>query len=221
MRIAAGVLIALVIFWAVGLLAFASRVDRSTPAADPPAADGVVALTGRSDLRITSAMKLLERGKGRRVLVSGVNPHASRSDMRDVARATRRMYDCCVDLGYQATDTVGNARETAQWVRSHGYHTLILVTSDFHMPRALLELKAAMPDVTVTPYPIPTAELDAKHWWRSRDSIRRMAAEYCKFLIILGRTSLQRLVPARQASEDEPSQSEAPASAPVASGAAA
>lgn len=202
MKTIATILIALALFWLVGLLAFANRVDQSTPAADPPAADGVVALTGRSDLRITSAMKLLERGKGQRMLVSGVNPHASRADMRGVARATRRMYDCCVDLGYQATDTVGNARETAQWAKAHGYQTLILVTSDFHMPRALLELEAAMPGEHVIPYPIPTTELDAKHWWRSRESIRRMAAEYSKFLVILARTSVQKFIPSHHAVDD-------------------
>jgi uncharacterized SAM-binding protein YcdF (DUF218 family) len=189
-------LVTLVVFWAVGLLAFAARVDQSTPVADPPAADGVVALTGGSDARIASAMKLLERGKARRMLVSGVNPEASRADMRGVVHATRRLYDCCVDLGYQATDTIGNARETAHWARHYDFQTLILVTSDFHMPRALLELKAAIPEDRIIPYPIRTADLDARHWWRGREGVRRMVVEYCKFLLILIRTSIQNIVPA-------------------------
>ena len=137
MRATAAILITLVVFWAVGLLAFAGRVDRSTPAANPPVSDGVVALTGASDARIASAMKLLEHGKARRMLVSGVNPQASRDDMRGVARPTQPNNESSVDLGYQATDTVGNARETAHWAKAYGYRSLILVTSDFHMPRAL------------------------------------------------------------------------------------
>jgi uncharacterized SAM-binding protein YcdF (DUF218 family) len=196
-RAAATILGLLVVIWAIGLLGFAGRVDHSTPAADPPVSDGVVALTGASNARISAAMQLLENGKARRLLVSGVNPMASRADMRDVAKAQRRIYDCCVDLGYQATDTVGNARETAQWVNAAGYHSLILVTSDFHMPRALLELKAALPDVTITPYPIRTAELDAHHWWRTRDGVRRMVLEYCKYEVILARTEVGRLAPRR------------------------
>jgi uncharacterized SAM-binding protein YcdF (DUF218 family) len=195
-RAAATILGLLVVIWTIGLFGFAGRVDRSTPAADPPVSDGVVALTGASDARIAAAMQLLEEGKARRMLVSGVNPKASRADMRTVAQAQRRIYDCCVDLGYQATDTVGNARETADWANAQGYHSLILVTSDFHMPRALLELKAALPDVTITPFAIRTSDLDAQHWWR-RDGIRRMVLEYSKYVVILARTELTSLAPRR------------------------
>ena len=197
MRAAAMILGLLIVIWTIGLFGFAGRVDRSTPAADPPVSDGVVALTGASDARIAAAMSLLEQGKARRMLVSGVNPKASHADIRTVAQAQRRIYDCCVDLGYQATDTVGNARETADWASNQGYHSLILVTSDFHMPRALLELKAALPDTTITPYPIRTTDLDARHWWRTRDGMRRMTFEYSKYVLILARTEISRLVPRR------------------------
>ena len=197
MRAAATILGLLVVIWTIGLFGFAGRVDRSTPAADPPVSDGVVALTGASDARIAAAMQLLEEGKARRMLVSGVNPKASHADIRTVAQAQRRIYDCCVDLGYQATDTVGNARETANWVSAQGYHSLILVTSDFHMPRALLELKATLPDVTITPFPIRTGDLDARHWWRTGDGARRMVLEYSKYVVILARTELTGLAPRR------------------------
>jgi uncharacterized SAM-binding protein YcdF (DUF218 family) len=193
-RAAATILGLLVAIWVIGLFGFAGRVDRSTPAADPPVSDGVVALTGASDARISAAMQLLEDGKARRMLVSGVNPKASRADMRTVAQAQRRIYDCCVDLGYQATDTVGNARETANWAETQGYHSLILVTSDFHMPRALLEVQAALPDAVITPYPIRTTDLDAHHWWRG-DGLRRMVLEYSKYVVILWRTEITRLAP--------------------------
>jgi uncharacterized SAM-binding protein YcdF (DUF218 family) len=192
MRVLAALMI-MVMIWGVGLLAFASRVDQSTPPADPPVSDGVVALTGASDARITAAMKLLETGKGRRMLISGVNPQASRADIRGVAKATQRFYDCCVDLGFQAMDTVGNARETATWAQTNGFHSLILVTSDFHMPRAMLELRAALPDAQITPYAIRTNELDAKHWWRSREGWRRIVLEYTKYLVIMTRETLTHL----------------------------
>jgi uncharacterized SAM-binding protein YcdF (DUF218 family) len=201
-RAAATILALVVLIWLIGLLAFAGRVDHSTPAAPPPVSDGVVALTGASDARITAAMALLETGKARRMLVSGVNPTTSRAEVRGVAKADRHIYDCCVDLGYQATDTVGNARETAHWVDAEGYHSLILVTSDFHMPRALLELKAALPDVTITPYAIRTTELDAHHWWRTSDGLRRMTLEYCKYLIILARTDASKILPHRHHAPD-------------------
>jgi uncharacterized SAM-binding protein YcdF (DUF218 family) len=185
--------VAIVVIWAVGLLAFASRVDQSTPPRDPPVSDAVVALTGASNARITSAMQLLEDGKGKRLLISGVNPEVTRADLRSVAKANQRLFDCCVDLGFQAMDTVGNAKETASWAATNDIHSLILVTSDFHMPRAMLELRAALPDMKITAYPIRTEELDAKHWWRSRDGIRRMTLEYCKFLLIYARESIAHI----------------------------
>ena len=191
----AAVLLLVILIWGVGLVAFAGRVAQSTPAPEPAQADGVVALTGASDARITAAMKLMEAGKGRRMLISGVNQKASRADIRGVAKATRRLYDCCVDLGFQALDTVGNARETARWARRHDYHSLIVVTSDFHMPRAMLELRAALPDVSLTPYPVRSNDLNARRWWRTQEGARRMTLEYCKYLAILARESLLSLGP--------------------------
>jgi uncharacterized SAM-binding protein YcdF (DUF218 family) len=211
----AAILLILLMFWGVGLLAFASRVDQSTPADDPPVSDGVVAFTGASDARLTEAMKLLETGKARRMLISGVNPHTSRADVRGVAKATRRFYNCCVDLGYEAANTVGNGRETANWARAKGFHSLIVVTSDFHMPRAMLELHAAMPEAELTPYPIRTRELDARHWWRGQESARRMALEYSKYLVILAREGITHLGAMGRGqsapSDASPSASEAPA----------
>ena len=184
----------ILVLWAVGLWAFSVRVDQLTPPADPANADGVVALTGSSD-RIAVAMKLLEDGRATRMLISGVNPEASRADIKGVAKATRRYYDCCVDLGFQATDTVGNARETAAWAKAKNFHSLIVVTSDFHMPRAMLELHEALPDAVLTPYPVKTSDLDAGHWWKSGGGARRMTIEYCKYLAILAREAFLSLGP--------------------------
>lgn len=188
-------LIVIAAIWAAGLLAFADRIARLTPADDPAAADGVVALTGGSDLRLEAASRLLENGKGRRLLVSGVNRLATRQDILSVTGAAKPVFDCCVDLGFTAADTVGNARETAEWARSLGYRSLILVTADYHMPRAMLELKAALPEVTIVPYPVATPALDARHWRSSGEAARRMALEYCKYLAILARQTVLGLCP--------------------------
>jgi uncharacterized SAM-binding protein YcdF (DUF218 family) len=190
----AAIIVLIIALWAVGLWAFADRVDRLAAPDEVTPADGVVALTGSSD-RISAAMKLLEDGKATRLLISGVNRQASPADIRGVAKATRRYYDCCVDLGRQAMDTVGNARETAAWTQAKGFHSLIVVTSDFHMPRAMLELHEALPDVVLTPYPVKTSELDAGRWWRTAEGARRMTLEYCKYLVILAREGLLSLGP--------------------------
>jgi uncharacterized SAM-binding protein YcdF (DUF218 family) len=193
----AALLIALMI-WGLGLLAFAGRVDQSTPAPEPPVADGVVALTGASTLRLEAATKLLEEGKGQRLLISGVNREATRADVQSVTKAVKPIYDCCVDLGFAAANTIGNARETAEWAKSKGYKSLIVVTADYHMPRSMLELRAAMPAVALNAYPVKT-DLNAHRWWKTSSSARRMIVEYCKYLAILGREAFLGLGPKEKA----------------------
>ena len=194
--VAAFLVVALI--WYCGLLAFAGRVQQQTPARAPAPAQGIVALTGvGSNQRIAAAISLLEDGYGRRVLVSGVNPKASREDIRHVSRAVRRLYDCCVDLGFTAVDTVGNARETAGWARAMRYDRLIVVTADYHMPRAMLELNAVLrgSGVTAETFAVPTPALKDRHWWRDPSAARLMVMEYCKYLAILGREGILGLGP--------------------------
>ena len=194
MKSIAAILI-LVMIWFVGLLAFTSRVDQSTPAQEPPVSDGVVVLTGASNIRLEAATKLLEAGKGQRLLISGVNRDATREDVQGVTKAVKPIYDCCVDLGFAAANTVGNAKETAEWAKAKGYDSLIVVTADYHMPRSMLELRAAMPSLTLYPYPVATEGLNAHRWWQSGMSARRMIVEYCKYLAILGREAFLKLGP--------------------------
>jgi len=188
----------LAVIWLAGLLAFAGRVQQSTPAPYPEPADGVVALTGaNSNERIAAAMDLLQDGMGQRLLISGVNRGATREDIRNVSKPARRLFDCCVDLGFTAADTVGNARETADWARSMRFTRLIIVTADYHMPRAMLELRAVMrePQFQLQSYAVPTPSLKARRWWRSPRSARLMVVEYSKYLAILGREAVLGLGP--------------------------
>jgi uncharacterized SAM-binding protein YcdF (DUF218 family) len=191
-------LLVIALIWASGLLAFAARVQQSTPQAEPPPADGIVALTGaNSNERIAAAVQLLAERRGQRVLVSGVNRDVSREQLRVASGSVRRLYDCCVDLGFTAADTVGNARETAEWARAMRYRRLTIVTSDYHMPRAMLELRAVLrpPAATLQTYAVPTAALKSRHWWRSPGAARLMVVEYSKYLAILGREAVLGLGP--------------------------
>ena len=83
---------------------------------------------------------------------------------------------------------MGNAAETAAWARSHGYEHLIVVTSDYHMPRALLELQAAMPDVRLSAYGVP-----APAPWSGGHEARRWMVEYVKYAAVYGRERFRTL----------------------------
>ena len=100
-----------------------------------------------------------------------------------------------LNLGFTAADTLGNAREAADWARAMHYRRLILVTADYHMPRAMIELRAALPEAAVQPYPVATPVLDARHWSSTSLGARRMVVEYSKYLPILAREATLGLGP--------------------------
>ena len=198
-------LVVIGVIWTAGLFAFADRVSRLTPAPLPEAADGVVVLTGAgSNARLDAGMAVLEAGLARRLLVSGVNREASREDIRVVSKAARRLYDCCVDLGFTAANTLGNARETAEWARTMRFQSLIIVTADYHMPRAMLELKTALPDIELRSYAAATPALDARRWRETRGGARLMIREYSKYMTVLARETLRSLKPAGELPRKEP-----------------
>jgi uncharacterized SAM-binding protein YcdF (DUF218 family) len=190
MKIVAALMV-LALAWTAGLFAFADRIQRLTPAPMPAPADGIVALTGRSDLRLKAGADLLEAGRGRRLLVSGVDRRATRGDLWTLTGAPKPLFDCCVDLGFTAADTAGNAREASEWARAMRFHSLILVTADYHTPRARIELQAAAPDLAVAVYPVATPDLDAHFWLADSRGAQRMAKEYCKYLVALARAGLR------------------------------
>ena len=183
----------LALIWVIGLFAFADRVRSLTPAPEPQRADAIVALTGPSSERVNAAVRLLEQGKGRRVLISGVNPDVRRQELNAITPGSSRLFNCCVDLGFEAENTFGNAQEISAWARAKGYDDLIVVTSDYHMPRALLEIRTADRDLTLQAYAVRTASLSTSRWWRAAETGRRMTLEYTKYLATLVRFGLNRL----------------------------
>ena len=201
----------LVLIWTIGLFAFADRVRGYAPAAEPARADAIVALTGPSAERVNAAIRLLEQDKGQRVLISGVNREVRRQELRALTPGSNRLFNCCVDLGFEAETTNGNAQEIAAWARARGYDSLIVVTSDYHMPRSILELRSAAPDLELTPYAVSTPSLDNSRWWRAAVTARRMTLEYVKYLAVLGRETLHRVTGHDERAAVETPTDEAPA----------
>lgn len=148
-------------------------------------ADAIVALTG-GEGRVATGVAILAEGRGERLLISGSNPEVTMNAIRAAAGAPPALFDCCVDIGVEAANTVGNAEETARWAATHGYDRLIIVTSDFHMPRALLELKAAMPDHELLPHGVSTPPP-----WSDMRAARRWLQEYLKFSAVYAREAVR------------------------------
>mgnify|MGYP000156229430 CR=1 FL=1 len=183
----ASLTLAVIFLWAVGLLVFVDKVKALTPAPLPAPADAIVALTGASNARLETALKLLQDGKGGRLLITGVDKTVTKADLQQAIGGSDELYACCIDLGFQAEDTIGNAAETAGWVQVQGVKTLIVVTADFHMPRSLIELKARMPNVALVPHAVRTSAANPEDWWQDGFSAPRLALEYTKYLLVRAR----------------------------------
>ena len=121
-------------------------------------ADGIVVLTG-GDSRVSDGLALLAAGRAKRLLISGVYTSTTTNDIARQVVDYNRMLNCCVDLDYSAVNTVGNAVGTRQWMLKNGFHSLIVVTSAYHMPRALAELSHQLPEVALIPYPVVSDRL--------------------------------------------------------------
>jgi uncharacterized SAM-binding protein YcdF (DUF218 family) len=150
------------------------------PMAHMHPAQGIVALTG-GDERLAAAVNLLETHQGQRLLVSGVHPTTTKAELKRLSHGGTR-FDCCADMGYAAENTRGNAEEAAAWVRAHRFKSLIVVTARYHMPRSLTEFQAAMPGVTLEPYPVEPQDIDLGGWWHDGRALRVLSGEYTKYL---------------------------------------
>lgn len=165
---------------------FAWHVSGMT-AVEPRRADAIIVLTG-GHARLDTAVDLLKSGKGERLLISGVNPVAGRSDLIRASGGDASLFSCCVDLDRAALDTVGNAQESAKWMRRHSYASVILVTNNYHMPRSMLEMKRLLGDAEVQAYPVVNTPLASAQWLTKPDALRVLATEYSKFLAALVRS---------------------------------
>jgi uncharacterized SAM-binding protein YcdF (DUF218 family) len=164
----------------VGFFAFATQLPNKE-VKPPRQADGIVVLTGGSS-RVSDAMELLAAGYGHRLLISGVHPTIAASDISRSVQESQALFKCCVDLDHSAVNTRSNAAETRRWVQERGFKSLVVVTSNYHMPRAIVEMSHAMPDIALLPYAVIGDKWRDDPWWTSGATFRLVLSEYVKYL---------------------------------------
>lgn len=174
----------------VGFTWFLGLVPTAEPA-PPGRADGIVALTGGAS-RVSDAVHLLASGHGKRLLITGVHPSAGPKDIARHVPQHERIFACCVDLDRSAINTLGNATEARRWALARGFRSLIVVTSAYHMPRAMAELGHQLPEVRLIPFPVVTETMRNGRWWSNSVTARLLISEYAKFVLALARMHLWR-----------------------------
>lgn len=174
----------------IGTIPFMARVPADVETS-PQTTDAIVVLTGGSG-RLEAGSALLNEGKAKEMFVSGVHRGVDVAELLKVAKQDPAQIECCIFLGYNADNTIGNARETAAWARRRGIRTLRLVTAAYHMPRSLLEFRAAMPDMTILPHPVFPDHVKLQEWYRYPGTAFLVLGEYAKFLMAATRLTLER-----------------------------
>lgn len=189
----AGVVVGVVTLWLVGWIWFASvipvRVDDATTRTD-----AIVVLTGGSG-RVEAGLGLLQNALAAKLFISGAGGRVSVGDLVPDDIEIASDIENAITLGREATDTPGNAIETAAWVRREQVASIRLVTAGYHMPRSLLEFTAALPAATIVPHPV-FSERVKTDWWRWPGTAKLIAREYTKYLLTWLRIKLDAAVQA-------------------------
>lgn len=171
------------LFWLWGLIWFITLIP-TAPAQDNLNTDAIVALTGGS-LRVEHAFELLAQGRAQKMFISGVENGVTLNALlksKEYKAFADHIAPGSVALGYKARSTIGNAEETAQWMVLEHIHSIRLVTGNYHLPRAILELHAVAPDVAIIPEPVFPKHFSHNAWWQWEDSIKLVLSEYHKYV---------------------------------------
>jgi uncharacterized SAM-binding protein YcdF (DUF218 family) len=179
-RLLAAAIIAAALAWGAGF-AFFIQAARRLPD-PPPHTDGIVALTGGAG-RVELALRMLAAGQADHLLVSGIGGGTDLSTLGRMAGIDTAPLAPQITLGRYAASTRGNAVETAAWAEQYRIHDLIVVTAAYHMPRALAELRQALPGVTL--YPLPVGSANGPAGVEKGVSLRLEAEEYTKYLLTI------------------------------------
>jgi uncharacterized SAM-binding protein YcdF (DUF218 family) len=161
----------LLLLYALGFVLFAFTLGKPAAAGAQPS-DAAVVLTGGSG-RLEHGIDVLRRGEARRLLVAGADPSVTKRDLALRIPGSAPLLKCCVDLGSESVDTRSNAEEAGRWLAGHGFHSLRLITSDWHMRRAQYEFRKVLKGKYAL---VPDAV-------RTEPSFLTLFAEYNKYVI--------------------------------------
>ena len=176
--------------WLGGLYDFTRDMQKAGPTKESPSADAIVVLTGGSK-RLQAGFDLLDKSMGKKLFISGVYRGVEVQELLNLLEKEKPEYeDGTIVLGFEADNTIGNAHETVSWLNEQGYRSFYLVTSNYHLRRALLEFDMTAPHIKAIPYPVTPEGLDMANWWRNKTHRSLIIGEYSKYLFALFRSTI-------------------------------
>lgn len=156
----------ILLLWGLGYIAFLAHLEQVSVEQRERKTDAVVILTG-GNFRVQTGLELFSDGMAPKLFITGVHESVKKADIISLWKGKKHLPECCIILGHTARTTIGNAVETREWLQQNNIKSIRLVTSFYHMPRALIEFKTTMPDVEIIPHPVEKADYspeDPKYW---------------------------------------------------------
>lgn len=176
------------VFWIFGFIYFASNIiphfEENIETTEKPKA--IVALTGGRN-RLNQAIQLLNQGKAERLFISGVGENSNLTNTLILSGPLPDGISLLlenIEIGYEAKDTVGNAKETAKWAKSNNIKSIYLVTANYHMPRSMALFSEHAPELNITPFPISSPSVETEGWIYHDGSKRLLINEYNKYIVV-------------------------------------
>ena len=159
-------------------------------------ADCIVALRGDDYFRLKKAVSLQKEGMAPLIVVSVVSSEAQPYDlfrkisgMENLSEEdlTRKMFDyfnadpaTILFTGKETTSTFEEAVAARDFMKEKKLHSLLLVTSTYHMRRALYIFKRVFEGTEIRIYHATAVNLlyHPEQWWKQERDVRRVFEEY-------------------------------------------
>ena len=190
------VFITIIIYFFIGLFNYQEKI-LSLKEYSPKRASNIVILTGGSN-RIRDGLKIIKNLESSaiintKLLISGTGKGFTISNVKKLLpknKSLNMFLKCCIELDNKSKNTHSNAIETLKWTKKNNIKTFILITSNYHMPRAALEFKAQMPNFEIITHPITPKKHDISNWMHSFETFSLIFIEYSKFLIAISKIKI-------------------------------
>ncbi len=154
----------ILLIWICGYGAFLLHIHTLTPEQPDRKTDAVIVLTG-GNLRIGTGLELYANGMAPQLFISGVHNLVKDEEIKSMWNGSQNLPECCIIMGRDATTTIGNAQEVYKWIKTNDIKTIRLVTSAYHMPRAMLEFTSAFEDLQVEIITHPVKDKSTKRYF--------------------------------------------------------
>ncbi|WP_244668444.1 YdcF family protein [Candidatus Liberibacter africanus] len=173
----------------VGFISFAQYIH-NIRIPENPFVNAIIVLTGEN-IRIEKAFELLEKNIGSKVFISGVHHSVSKDILLKKIPIRQNLAKCCIDIGYEAINTEGNALEAYEWAKKNNFYRILVVTHDYHMPRTFLELNKINNTIQFIPYPIISHYLQKNNLILNMKMLTVIFVEYVKILLLSAQDELR------------------------------